>query len=61
MAIYGLVAFVGVYLLKLILIGYLFMWLPLLIWIAQLGGSVVGAVRAYDGERFRYPFILRFL
>lgn len=61
MTIYWLVAAVGVYLLKQVLIGYLFFWLPLLIMIAQLGGSVVGAIRAHDGEKFRYPFILRFL
>jgi uncharacterized Tic20 family protein len=28
---------------------------------AQLAGTVIGAIRAYDGERFRYPLILRFI
>lgn len=50
-----------IFVLKLIWIGYLLVWMPSLIWIAQLGGTVVGAIRAYDGERFRYPLILRFV
>lgn len=50
-----------IFILKLIWIGYLLVWMPSLIWIAQLGGTVVGAIRAYDGERFRYPLILRFV
>ena len=47
--------------LRIIFIGKLLFWVPGLILIAQLGGTVVGAIRAYDGERFRYPLILRFV
>ena len=61
MFLYGVLVAVLVYLLKIILIGYLFIWLPLLVMIAQVGGSIVGAIRAHDGEKFRYPLILRFL
>lgn len=50
-----------IFVLKLIVIGKLLFWVPGLITIAQLGGTVVGAIRAYDGERFRYPLILRFI
>ena len=61
MFLYGVLVGIAVYLLKIILIGYLLVWLPLLVMIAQLGGSIVGAIRAHDGEKFRYPLILRFL
>lgn len=61
MFLYGVLVGIVVYLLKIILIGYLLVWLPLLVMIAQLGGSIVGAIRAHDGENFRYPLILRFL
>ncbi len=50
-----------VVLLKFILIGYLFIWLPFLVIIAQVGGTIIGVIRAHDGENFRYPLILRFL
>lgn len=50
-----------VVLLKYILIGYLFIWLPFLVIIAQVGGTIIGVIRAHDGENFRYPLILRFL
>ena len=59
--LYGVIVGVLVFLLKIILIGYLFIWLPTLVMIAQLGGSIVGGIRAHDGEKFRYPLILRFL
>jgi len=59
--LFGAIVFALVYLLKFILIGYLFIWLPTLVMIAQLGGSIVGGIRAHDGEKFRYPLILRFL
>jgi uncharacterized Tic20 family protein len=55
----GASAIVGV--LWWIYIGRLLVWVPYLVIIAQLGGTVVGAIRAYDGERFRYPLILRFV
>ena len=61
MFLYWIVMCAAVLLLKVILIGHLLIWLPILITIAQAGGCVVGAIRAYDGERFRYPLILRFL
>ncbi len=61
MLIYGVILFVLVYLLKIILIGHLLGWVPFLVMIAQLGGSIVGGIRAHDGEKFRYPLILRFL
>lgn len=50
-----------VVLLKYILIGYLLIWLPFLVIIAQVGGTIIGVIRAHDGENFRYPLILRFL
>ncbi len=61
MALLGLAAVAIIFVLKLIVIGKLLFWVPGLILIAQLGGTVVGAIRAYDGERFRYPLILRFV
>jgi len=44
--------------LVLVLIG--FMLLPL-IWVTAVVLSIIGAVRAYGGERFRYPFIIRLI
>lgn len=61
MLLYFVLACTAVFILKVILIGHLLIWIPPLITIAQAGGSVVGAIRAYDGEPFRYPLILRFL
>lgn len=60
-ALLAIVAWVVILVLKQVWIGYLLFWVPTLIWIAQLGGTVVGAIRAYDGERFRFPLILRFV
>lgn len=51
----------AVFILKALLIGYLLIWVPALVPIAQVAGSIVGAIRAYDGEDFRYPLILRFV
>lgn len=48
-------------LLKLVYIGYLFLWLPGLVTVIQVGGIIIGAIRAYDGESFRFPLILRFV
>lgn len=61
MLLYGVTLGLAVYILKVILIGYLFFWVPALIFILQVAGSIIGAIRAYDGEDFRYPLILRFL
>jgi len=61
MALLGISAWLIIFVLKFIFIGKLLFWVPGLILIAQLGGTVVGAIRAYDGERFRYPLILRFV
>src|SRR5690349_1679454 len=60
-ALLFVVAIAAIFVLKFVWIGYLLMWMPTLVWIAQLGGTVVGAIRAYDGERFRFPLILRFV
>jgi hypothetical protein len=61
MAILWFAAVAIIFLLRVIVIGKLLFWVPGLILILQLGGTVVGAIRAYDGERFRYPLILRFV
>jgi len=44
--------------LMVVLIG--FMLLPL-IWVTAVILSIIGAVKAYGGERFRYPFIVRLI
>jgi hypothetical protein len=54
-------AVIIVALLKFIYIGYIFFWLPGLVTVIQVGGIVVGAIRAYDGEYFEFPLILRFV
>lgn len=61
MLLYFIVACAGVFILKFVLIGHLIPWLPYCITLAQAGGCVVGAIRAYDGENFKYPLILRFV
>jgi hypothetical protein len=57
---YGAIVAV-VWLLKLVYVGYLFFWLPGLVTVVQVGGIIIGAIRAYDGETFRFPLILRFV
>jgi len=44
----------------LILVGIGLILVPL-VWTAALVLSIVGAVRAYNGELFRYPFIIRLI
>lgn len=61
MLLYCAVASIAVFILKVVLIGHLLVWIPGLVVIAQIGGSIVGAIRAHDGESFRYPCILRFI
>lgn len=57
---YGIAA-AAVALLKIIYVGYLFIWVPGLVTVIQVGGIIVGAIRAYDGENFQFPLILRFV
>lgn len=33
--------------------------IPIPVLIAQVGGTIIGAIRAYDGEDFQYPCIFR--
>ena len=54
-------AVVVVWLLNSIWIGKLFFWLPMLVSVVQVGGIIVGAIKAYDGENFQFPLILRFV
>ena len=61
MTLYGMIVFVVLKVLKWIFIGYFFVWVPVLIYIAQLMLALVGALRAYDGEKFRYPFAIPFI
>lgn len=56
-----LAALAIVWILNLVWIGKIFFWLPGLVTVVQLGGIVVGAIRAYDGENFQFPLILRFV
>lgn len=48
-------------LLKVVYVGYLFIWVPGLVTVVQVGGIIIGAIRAYDGENFQFPAILRFV
>jgi uncharacterized Tic20 family protein len=50
-----------VWLLRIIVIGKLLFWVPGLVIILQVGGSIIGAIRAHDGESFQFPLILRFV
>jgi hypothetical protein len=61
MLLYALVAKTIIMALKIIWIGHLFGWLPYMIYISQLLLSIVGAIRAWDGEKFRYPFAIPFI
>ncbi len=44
-----------------ILIGFLFMALALVVWVLGMIFAVVAAVKASNGEFYRYPFTIRFL
>lgn len=61
MTMYVLIAGAALWALKKIFLGYFFLWIPLLIHIAQVLLALVGALRAYDGEKFRYPFSIPFI
>lgn len=61
MTLYGLIAAAALWALKMIFLGYFFVWIPLLIHIAQVLLALIGALRAYDGEKFRYPFSIPFI
>ena len=61
MTLYVLITAVVLHVLKWIFLGYLFLWVPTLIYIAQIMLALVGALRAYDGEKFRYPFSIPFI
>jgi len=61
MLLYALVAKTVVHLLEAILIGHLLGFVPYVIYISQLLLSIVGAIRAWDGEKFRYPFAIPFI
>ncbi|PCJ52218.1 MAG: orotate phosphoribosyltransferase [Candidatus Hydrogenedentota bacterium] len=61
MTILGVLAGMVIWLLKFIWIGNLLLWIPVVIFISQILLSIVGAIRAWDGEKFRYPFSFPFI
>jgi uncharacterized protein len=61
MTLYAGIVGVLLLVLKWVFLGYLFLWVPVLIHIAQIMLALVGALRAYDGEKFRYPFTIPFI
>lgn len=61
MTLYWMVAGVMLWVLKWIFLGYFLFWVPFLIYIAQVLLALVGALRAYDGEKFHYPFAIPFI
>ncbi|HIA46810.1 MAG TPA: DUF4870 domain-containing protein [Candidatus Hydrogenedentes bacterium] len=61
MALLVVVSWVMLKMLKPILLGYFLGWVPILIYIAQVLLALVGALRAYDGEKFHYPFSIPFI
>jgi len=56
-----LAAIAIVAILKFVYLGFIFFWLPGLVSVVQVGGIIVGAIKAYDGENFQFPLILRFV
>jgi len=61
MTILGVLASMVIWLLKFIWIGNLLFWVPVVIFISQILLSIVGAIREWDGEKFRYPFSFPFI
>ena len=61
MALYVMVSGVMLWVLKWIFLDYFLWWVPCLIYIAQGLLATVGALRAYDGEKFHYPFAIPFI
>ena len=61
MALYVLVSLVLFRTFSWFFFGYFLWWVPTLIYVAQVLLSLVGALRAYDGEKFRYPFAIPFI
>ena len=61
MALLVVVSWVMLKMLEPILLGYFLAWVPVLVYIAQVLLALVGALRAYDGEKFHYPFSIPFI
>lgn len=61
MTLYAMVAGTALWALRAIFLGYFLGWVPILIYIAQVLLALVGALRAYDGEKFHYPFSIPFI
>jgi uncharacterized protein len=61
MTILWALASMVVWILQFIWIGHLLFWIPIVIFISQILLSIVGAIRAWDGEKFRYPFSFSFI
>jgi hypothetical protein len=61
MLIYAVVAKTAIMALKIIWVGHLIGWIPWVIVTSQLLLCIVGAIRAWDGEKFRYPFTIPFI
>lgn len=61
MTLYAMVVGVMLWVLRSIFLGYFLGWIPVLVHIAQVLLALVGALRAYDGEKFRYPFTIPFI
>ncbi len=61
MTIFWALASMVIWLLQFLWIGHLLVWVPIVIFISQILLSIVGAIRAWDGEKFNYPFSFPFI
>lgn len=61
MVIYFFVSFVVLIILTILTIGIFLWWLLGVFVLVQCGLSVAAAIKANNGERFRYPITIRFL
>lgn len=60
-AIYYAVTLTAAVILTFVLIGILLYPIVFLLYLAQIAGSIYGAIQAKNGEYFRYPLTIRFL
>lgn len=61
MWVYWIISVVVIYVLKILLIGYLLWWVPGLIGFSGLGGAVWAGIKAKDGVVVRYPVAIKFI
>ncbi len=60
-SIYYIVIWVTIAVLKWLIIGKLFFWVPMVYILVQAGLAIKAGIRAGEGRSYDYPFVIRFI